>query len=116
MQIRSVGHVPSLAMSCRFAACATTYIPGRQRDGEDRQGASVMATEELGFVGLGTVGSLLVPRLLAAHHRVTVFDIRPGSSGAARVVRMQGRYGMRVSATEVRGANRDGVCQPAADA
>jgi 3-hydroxyisobutyrate dehydrogenase len=36
-----------------------------------------MATEEIGFVGLGTIGSLLAGRLLAYGEALAVFDVRP---------------------------------------
>lgn len=42
-----------------------------------------MTSRELGFVGLGRMGGPMVARLLAAGHRVTVFDTDAGARGRA---------------------------------
>lgn len=42
-----------------------------------------MTSRELGFVGLGRMGGPMVARLLAAGHRVTVFDTHAGARGRA---------------------------------
>jgi 3-hydroxyisobutyrate dehydrogenase-like beta-hydroxyacid dehydrogenase len=48
---------------------------------------------DLGFVGLGAMGQLIVPRLLEAGHAVTGWNRSPGKTGALT------QLGMRVAAT-----------------
>jgi 3-hydroxyisobutyrate dehydrogenase-like beta-hydroxyacid dehydrogenase len=58
---------------------------------------------DLGFVGLGAMGQLIVPRLLEAGHAVTGWNRSPGKTGALT------QLGMRVAATPRAAAERSDI-------